>query len=136
MTFKSTFTSEQLVNWFKENVGESVGYADCEKAANEFGVKGPSIAARLNTLAKRGEVTKGTSKSKRGWQLTKVQQIAKSLEKNLAAPAVEPKIDVNYIPEKDSHYVPFGNFSSLKKIIQSKQFYPAFITGLSGNGKT
>ena len=134
MTFKSTFTSDQLVNWFKENVGETVGYADCEKAANEFGVKGPSIAARLKTLVKRGEAQKLAKGS--GWQLTKVQQIAKSLEKNLAAPAVEPKIDVNYIPEKDSHYVPFGNFTSLKKIIQSKQFYPAFITGLSGNGKT
>ena len=32
--------------------------------------------------------------------------------------------------------MPFGNFSDLKKIIKSKVFYPAFITGLSGNGKT
>ena len=30
----------------------------------------------------------------------------------------------------------FGNFNDVKKIIQSKIFYPAFITGLSGNGKT
>ena len=40
------------------------------------------------------------------------------------------------IPDKDPTYVKFGNFSDVKKIIQSKQFYPAFITGLSGNGKT
>ena len=30
----------------------------------------------------------------------------------------------------------FGNFTDVKKIIQSKMFYPVFITGMSGNGKT
>lgn len=40
------------------------------------------------------------------------------------------------IPEKDSTYVPFGFFKQLEKIIKSKTFYPVFITGLSGNGKT
>ena len=40
------------------------------------------------------------------------------------------------IPTKDKNYVPFGNFTDLKKIINSGVFYPTFITGLSGNGKT
>ena len=39
-------------------------------------------------------------------------------------------------PDKDSNFVPFGNFSDVKKIISSGMFYPTFITGLSGNGKT
>ena len=134
MTFKSNFTNDQLVTWFKENVGEVVGYNDCVKAANEFKVKGPSVAARLKTLTKKGEIQylgRGN-----GWKLTKGQQQIAALEKNLAVPAAEPAVDVKFIPEKDSNYVPFGNFTSLKKIIQSKQFYPCFITGLSGNGKT
>ena len=42
----------------------------------------------------------------------------------------------NAIPEKDSTYVPFGFFRQLEKIIKSRTFYPVFITGLSGNGKT
>ena len=42
----------------------------------------------------------------------------------------------NLIPEKDGLFVPFGNFKTVKQIIQSKMFYPVFITGLSGNGKT
>lgn len=42
----------------------------------------------------------------------------------------------NLIPEKDPLFVPFGNFSMVKKVIQSKMFYPIFVTGLSGNGKT
>ena len=33
-------------------------------------------------------------------------------------------------------FVKFGSFNDVKKIIQSKQFYPTFVTGLSGNGKT
>jgi len=40
------------------------------------------------------------------------------------------------IPEKMSGFVPFGFYPKLKKIIASKQFFPVFITGLSGNGKT
>ena len=43
----------------------------------------------------------------------------------------EPAIPVVY---KD--YVPFGFFKDLKGIINSKLFYPVFVTGLSGNGKT
>jgi len=42
----------------------------------------------------------------------------------------------NLIPEKDDTFVRFGNFADIKKIIQSRLFYPTFITGLSGNGKT
>jgi len=40
------------------------------------------------------------------------------------------------VPQKDKSFVPFGDYSSVKSIIASKQFYPIFITGLSGNGKT
>jgi len=42
----------------------------------------------------------------------------------------------NLIPEKDTTYVPFGFFRDLKSILKSNAFYPLFITGLSGNGKT
>lgn len=41
-----------------------------------------------------------------------------------------------YVPIKDDCYVAWGNSSDVVQIIQSKQFYPTFITGLSGNGKT
>lgn len=40
------------------------------------------------------------------------------------------------IPDKDPLFVPFGFHSSLKKIFNKGIFYPIFITGLSGNGKT
>jgi MoxR-like ATPase len=42
----------------------------------------------------------------------------------------------NLVPEKDPLFVPFGNFANLKKILQTRMFYPTFITGMSGNGKT
>lgn len=41
-----------------------------------------------------------------------------------------------YIPEVEKTYVPWGNYKDIETIIKSKQFYPTFITGLSGNGKT
>jgi len=42
----------------------------------------------------------------------------------------------NLVPEKDPLFVPFGNFATVKKIVQSGMFYPIYVTGLSGNGKT
>jgi len=40
------------------------------------------------------------------------------------------------VPKKDPVFVSFGNYPDVKSIIRSKMFYPVFITGLSGNGKT
>jgi len=40
------------------------------------------------------------------------------------------------IPVRDKTYVPFGFYRQLEQIVKSKTFYPVFITGLSGNGKT
>jgi hypothetical protein len=40
------------------------------------------------------------------------------------------------IPKVNSLYVPFGFFENMKRIVASKKFYPVFVSGLSGNGKT
>ena len=40
------------------------------------------------------------------------------------------------IPSKMANYVPFGYFKDVEQIVSSRMFYPTFITGLSGNGKT
>ena len=42
----------------------------------------------------------------------------------------------NLVPAVDPLFVPFGNFTKIKQIISSKMFYPVYVTGLSGNGKT
>lgn len=42
----------------------------------------------------------------------------------------------NLVPNVYKNYVPFGNFEDLVSIVASKKFYPIFITGHSGNGKT
>ena len=41
-----------------------------------------------------------------------------------------------YTPEKFPGYVTWGNFSMVKDVVKAKIFYPMFLTGLSGNGKT
>src|SRR5665213_4574276 len=40
------------------------------------------------------------------------------------------------VPNKVPGYVPFGHFNDIRAIIKSSKFYPTFVTGLSGNGKT
>ena len=72
---------------------------------------------------------------KGSWNLT-ISEGREILEKAIAAPTVLPSVERNLVPETDTNFVPFGNFSDVKKVIASKLFYPIFITGLSGNGKT
>lgn len=94
-------------------------------------------------------VTKSEYRSGRGqYQLpdigTKpvVKQDEPELEMALSAQVLafkQPKLiddsDVS-IPTKHPDYVPFGFYKDLSNIVKSNQFYPVFITGLSGNGKT
>jgi len=54
----------------------------------------------------------------------------------MAAASTSASAEVSLVPEKANGYVPFGNFSDVRSIIKSKKFYPAYVTGLSGNGKT
>ena len=41
-----------------------------------------------------------------------------------------------YIPSVDPTFVAWGEHASIKKVIQSRMFFPVYISGLSGNGKT
>jgi hypothetical protein len=70
------------------------------------------------------------------WNLEVTQEKVEEIERTFQAPAVVPPVEQNLIPEKDDTFVKFGNFNDIKKIISSNLFYPTFITGLSGNGKT
>lgn len=52
---------------------------------------------------------------------------------------IQPKVHSNIeslIPDVDPNYVPFGNYKDLEKIIKSEMFFPVYITGPSGNGKS
>ena len=76
-------------------------------------------------------------KTARGrWNLEVTQDRVEEIERSYQAPSALPSVEQNLIPDKDDTFVKFGNFGDIKKIIQSRLFYPTFITGLSGNGKT
>jgi len=70
------------------------------------------------------------------WNLEVTKETVQELEVTYNAPAALPSVEQNLIPEKDDTFVKFGSFGDVKKIISSRLFYPTFITGLSGNGKT
>ena len=64
-----------------------------------------------------------------------VEETPKNETVNQAAFIVSSLVG-NIVPDKDPVFVPWGYFKDIKKIVSSKQFYPIFVTGLSGNGKT
>jgi hypothetical protein len=125
MPAKSDLTTTQLTSYLSENFGNDINADHVRAACSEFGVTYPTAVKRLRDFY----VKRGT------WNLT----VQERLEQQYEAPAAVPvtvREEQNLVPDKDSNFVPFGNFSDVKKIIQSGIFYPTFITGLSGNGKT
>ena len=70
------------------------------------------------------------------WNLEVTPTVIGKMEQAYQAPAALPAIEQNLVPEKDDTFVKFGNFNDIRKIVESRLFYPTFITGLSGNGKT
>jgi hypothetical protein len=90
----------------------------------------PSVGAQ----SVKSVVQSGTpSPSNVGVQVEEPALTAQILK--LKQPVLEEVLE-SAIPSVYSDYVPFGFYKDLKGIVKSKQFYPVFITGLSGNGKT
>ena len=115
-------TADYIVSSLKSLYGNTITSGD---------VKGwcASGGPSYQTVTKHLEPFK-TGRGK--WDLT----VQEKLEHTYQQPAAEPAVEQNLIPEKDDNFVQFGNFKDIKKIIESRIFYPTFITGLSGNGKT
>ena len=124
--FEIKMTREEIIEGLKANYGTEFTAAD---------VRG---FCRMNDIAYQ-TVTKKIKEFNVGrgkWNLEVTQKVVEGIEKSYNAPAVEPKLEQNLIPEKDATFVHFGPFSDLKAILKARMFYPTFITGLSGNGKT
>ena len=125
MPAPSNLTTKKLTNYLSKKFGTDINATHVRIAARHFGVQYATATKRLREYY----VQRGT------WSID-VEQARKDLEVTVQAPAAEPAEQKSFIPDKDPNFVPFGNFSDVKKIIQSKLFYPTFVTGLSGNGKT
>ena len=125
MPFEAKVNPESLITSLRDLYGNKLTAAHIKAYCAQHDVTYQTVTKYLAKF----KTTKGK------WNLT-VRQKKANLEANFAAPAVVPPIEQNLIPEVDPNFVKFGNFPDVKKIIQSKEFYPCFITGLSGNGKT
>ena len=62
-----------------------------------------------------------------------VESVAEESVMSLMATNMEMQ---NLVPSAFEGFVPWGHFATIKKIVESSMFYPVFVTGLSGNGKT
>lgn len=114
-----------------------------EQFGAEFGADAVrAVASQINTSYATLSKKLSQYKVSRGkWNLEVTKEKIDELEDTYSASTAEPiamieAVKQNLIPDKDDTFVSFGNFADIKKIIQSSLFYPAFITGLSGNGKT
>jgi len=115
-------SKSSIIESLQETYGESVTTADIRAwcAMNDCNYQ--TITNKLSDC----KVGRGK------WNLT----VQEKLEQTYQAPPALPAVEQNLIPAKDDSFVKFGNFGDIKKIIESRVFYPTFITGLSGNGKT
>ena len=119
-------SKESIIDCLRESYGESVTSAEIKAFCqmNDFNYQ--TVTNKLTDF----KVGRGK------WNLEVTKETIQELEVSYTAPAAMPAVEQNLIPQKDDSFVRFGNFSDIKKVIQSGVFYPTFITGLSGNGKT
>lgn len=131
MPRKISMTDEQMIEDLRYSFGVEFTAGDVRGYCASRGLSYPTVTRRLEPF-----------KTDRGrWNLEVTQERVEEIERSYQAPAATvieslESVEKNLIPLKNDTFVPFGNFPDLKKIIQSKMFYPVFITGLSGNGKT
>ena len=117
-----TLSTEYIVSSLQELYGETVTTGDIRAWCAMNGTTYNTVIKKLD------EYKIGRGK----WNLT----VQEKLEYSYSAPPALPAVEQNLIPKKDDTFIKFGNFSDIKRIIKSNLFYPTFITGLSGNGKT
>jgi len=115
-------TADYIVSSLKSLYGNSITSGDVKGWCASGGPAYQTVTKHLEPF----KVGRGK------WDLT----VQEKLEHTYQQPAAQPAVEQNLIPEKDDNFVQFGNFKDIKKIIESRIFYPTFITGLSGNGKT
>ena len=120
--------TEQALTILKQQYGTEFG-ADAVKI----------VASELNTSY--ATLSKYLQQYKVGRGKWNLEATVQDLEDTYNSPssssvATMNSVVQNLIPQKDDTFVNFGNFTDIKKVIQSRLFYPTFITGLSGNGKT
>ena len=126
MPRKSSVNDQQLIESIQELYGSEITSGDLKGFCASRGLNYQTVTRRLENF-----------KTARGrWNLEVTQERVEEIERSYQAPPALPAVEQNLIPDKDDTFVKFGNFNDIKKIIQSRLFYPTFITGLSGNGKT
>ncbi len=128
MPRKLAMTTEQIIDALRTNFRAELTAADVRAFCASKGLSYPTVTRRLE------EFKCGRGK----WNLD-LGQVKESLEHTVEAPSAvkaTPMVEQNLVPEKDVTFVPFGNFTDVKQVLKSGLFYPTFITGLSGNGKT
>ena len=126
MPRKITLTDKQLLSELQNLYGVEITAAD---------VRGFCASRSINyqTVTRWLEPFK-TSRGK--WNLEVTKESVEQIERSFSSPSAIPQVKQNLIPEKDDTFVKFGPFSDIKTILKARLFYPTFITGLSGNGKT
>tara|TARA_B000000532_G_scaffold5765_1_gene4468 strand:- start:213 stop:1493 length:1281 start_codon:yes stop_codon:yes gene_type:complete len=117
----STFGMKYAPQWIVKNPVNKVG-----KGLFKLPALGEVVSVHASRLVQAAEQYEPAPKT---------QKIENTETKTEAAYVVS-SLTGNIVPEKDPNFVTFGDYSSVKSIIASKKFYPIFITGLSGNGKT
>ena len=119
-------TDDQILIDLKNTFGTEFTAADVRGYCASKSISYPTVTKRLEQF----KVGRGR------WNMEITRERVEEIERSYQAPSVLPAVEQNLIPDKDDTFVQFGNFKDIKRIIQSRIFYPAFITGLSGNGKT
>ena len=129
----NTSQKEQVSVLYKHYKSDTLTRAEINALVSKKKLKNPSW---LKT--DKYKVDRGTYKLPLEGKATENEQLMEAPveDKKTEAAYVVSSLVGDIVPKKDPIFVSFGNYPDVKQIVKSNQFYPVFITGLSGNGKT
>ena len=129
----NTSQKEQVSVLYKHYKSDTLTRAEINALVSKKKLKNPSW---LKT--EKYKVDRGTYKLPLEGKATENEQLMEAPveDKKTEAAYVVSSLVGDIVPKKDPIFVSFGNYPDVKQIVKSNQFYPVFITGLSGNGKT
>ena len=141
-----TVKQQESLEAFRAFVGTETfsraDYKEFAERASELGVIKPRFLIKGKNSVER--ISRGNYKFPTAGNVP-LEDVVKKLREE--TPSTTPVPDTatnlmmttdidNMVPEKFEGFVSWGYFKEIKSIIRSKMFYPIFVTGLSGNGKT
>jgi len=134
MNEDQTRLMNHIVDTDGDVVTASMAPRDLKMYADEIGVEHKHVYSLLRRAPKQD---RGQYDLRMFLASDRSSEFASDKQENPRMTSVSSTVNNDvFVPSQDKYFIRWGNYKDIETIVKSREFYPTFITGLSGNGKT